>query len=158
MAKALLGISPGTRVVGLAVIQKGALVEWKVKTFKETWSGDKRRKITATIHRICEYHNIDVIALKKNDPFKSSLQLDRLLSSILSYGRTHGIKVKQYSLSDLDFDLQTGKKQQRVALSEHVVDRHPEVRKEYLQERNNRKEYYTKMFEAIAMAEQLKEF
>jgi hypothetical protein len=157
MAKALLGISPGTRVVGLAVIQKGVLVEWKVKTFKEMWSGDKRRAIIATIDRVCEYHGIQVLALKKIDPLKSSPQLDRLVGSILKRAKLNGIKVCQYSLSDLDYDLQMGKKQNKSELTEKVASKHPEVQKEYLLERNNRKEYYTKMFEAIAMAEQYKD-
>ncbi len=154
MAKVLLGISPGTRVVGLAVIFKGELVEWKVKTFKETWSRDKRRMILATINSICEYHDIQVISLKKIDPLKSSIQLNRLIVSIRKQAKRNGIKIYEYSLTDLEFDLLTGRKQNKKTLSQQVVDKHPELRKEYLQERNNRKEYYTKMFEAIAIAEQ----
>ena len=157
MAKALLGISPGTRVVGLAVIQKGVLVEWKVKTFKEMWSCSKRKTILATIDRICEYHGIQVIAIKKIDPLRSSRPLDKLVDAIIKQAERNSIKIRQYSLSDLDYDLNTGKKQNKSELSEKVADKHPEVRKEYLQEQNNRKEYYTKMFEAIAMAEQYKD-
>ncbi len=157
MAKALLGISPGTRIIGLAVINKGILVEWNVKTFKEMWSCSKRKLILATIARICEYHEIQVIAIKKINPLRSSTPLDRLRASIIKQAERNRIKVRQYSLSDLDYDLQTGKKQGKVNLSEKVADKHPEVHKEYLQERNNRKEYYTKMFEAIAMAEQYRE-
>jgi hypothetical protein len=154
MAKALLGISPGTRVVGLAVIDRGVLVEWKVKTFKEMWSSSKRKMILATIQRICEYHGIAVVVIKKIDPLRSSPQLDRLIDSIANQAKRNGIKIRQYSLSDLDYDIHAGKKQNKGELSEKVADKHPEVRKEYIQERNNRKEYYTKMFEAIAMAEQ----
>jgi hypothetical protein len=157
MAKALLGISPGTRVVGLAVINKGILIEWKVKTFKEMWSCSKRKTILATINRICEYHGIQVIAIKKIDPLRSSPQLDRLIATIIKQAERNHIKLRQYSLSDLDYDFHTGKKQSKGNLSEKIADKHPEVRKEYLQERNNRKEYYTKMFEAIAMAEQYRE-
>ena len=121
------------------------------------WSGDKRRAILGTIDRICEYHGIQVLALKKIDPLKSSPQLDRLVGSILKRARRNGIKICQYSLSDLDYDLQTGKNQSKGELTEKVANKHPEVQKEYLLERNNRKEYYTKMFEAIAMAEQYKD-
>ena len=155
--KALLGISPGTRVIGLAVICKGELVEWKVKSFKEMWSRDKRGLILATIRRICEYHNIQVIALKKIDPLRSSPQLEILVTAIVRQAERHRIKVKQYSLSDLDYDLRNGRKQTKDSLSENVVSRHPELKKKYLRERNNRTEYYTKMFEAIAMAEQCRE-
>ena len=155
--KALLGISPGTRVIGLAVIYKGELVEWKVKTFKQIWSKDKRKAILRTIDRICEYNSIQVIALKKTDPFRSSPQLTILVAAIIRQAERHGIQVKQYSLSELDYDLRTGKKQSKNDLSGKVVEKHPEFKKQYLQERNNRADYYTKMFEAIAMAEQCRE-
>jgi len=155
--KALLGISPGTRVIGLAVIYKGELVEWKVKTFKEMWSKNKRKMILATIDRICEYHRIQVVIMKKMEPFRSSRQLDILVAAIIRQAERRGIKVEQYSLSDLDYNLRTGKKQTKDSISEQVVEKHPQLKKTYLRERNNRAEYYTKMFEAIAMAEQCRE-
>ena len=155
--KALLGISPGTRVVGLAVISKGELVEWKIKTFKEMWSKDKRKAILRAIDQLCDFHRIQVIVLKKPDPLRSSPQLDILVAAIVRQAERHGIKVEQYSLSDLDYDLQTGKKQTKDSVSEQVVEKHPELKQKFLRERNNRAEYYTKMFEAIAMAEQYKE-
>ena len=156
-AKAILGISPGTRVIGLAVIKDGELVEWKVKTFKEMWSGSKRKAILHTIDRLCEYHNVGVLSLKKIDPLRSSPQLDKLITAISKQAIRNHIKVNMYSLSDLDYDLRTGKKQTKDNLSEQVAEKHPELKHEYLQERNNRREYYTKMFEAIAMAEQYRE-
>ena len=155
--KALLGISPGTRVIGLAVIYKGELVEWKVKTFKEMWSKEKRKAILRTIDRLCEYHRIQVVAIKKIDPLRSSPQLDILVAAIIRQAERHGMNIEQYSLSDLDFDLRTGKKQTKNSLSEQVVEKHPELKKKYLQERNNRADYYTKMFEAVAMAERYRE-
>lgn len=154
---ALLGISPGTRVIGLAVIHKGELVEWKVKTFKEMWSKCKRMVILRTIDRLCEYHRIQVIAIKKIDPLRSSPQLDALVAAIIRQSGRHRIKVRQYSLSDLDYNQRSGKQRTKDGLSEHVVEKHPELRKKYIRERNNRTEYYTKMFEAIAIAEQCRE-
>ena len=155
--KALLGISPGTRIIGLAVIHDGELVEWKVKTFKETWSRAKRMAILEMIHRLCEYHNVGVLSVKKIDPLRSSPQLDRLLRNLIKQAKRYGIKVKLYSLSELDYDLRTGKRQTKDMLGEQVAEKHPEVKDAYLRERNNRREYYTKMFEAIAMAERYRD-
>ena len=150
--KALLGISPGTRVLGFAVLYKGELVEWKVKSFKEMWSVGKRKAILDTIDRICDYYGVDMVSIKKIDPFRSSPQLDVLIAAIVKQAEKNRLKVRLYSLSDLDYDLRTGKKKD--ALSEQVATKHPMLKKTYLRERNNRTEYYTKMFEAIAMAEQ----
>jgi Holliday junction resolvasome RuvABC endonuclease subunit len=155
--KVVLGISPGTRVLGLAVIRDGELAEWRVKGFKETWSSEKHRNILSTIHKLCEYHGVRILSVKKIDPLRSSPQLDRLIRNLIKQAKRHGIKVIQYSLSDLDYNLRTGKKQTKDNISAQVAEKHQEVRNEYLRERNNRREYYTKMFEAIAMAEQYRE-
>jgi Holliday junction resolvasome RuvABC endonuclease subunit len=157
MAKAILGISPGTRIIGLAIIQKGELVEWKVMTFKQMWSADKRKAILVTIDKLCDYHGIQVLVIKKVDPLRSSPDLDSLVAAIVRQAERRPIKVKLYSLSDLDYNIQTDKKQTKEGIREQVANRHPELKNDYLKERNNRREYYTKMFEAIAMAEQYKE-
>ncbi|MCW3120976.1 MAG: hypothetical protein JWQ38_468 [Flavipsychrobacter sp.] len=157
MARVILGISPGTRVIGLAVIRNGELIEWKVKTFKEKWSWEKRRQILATIARICEYHSVTTLVLKKVDPLRSSRQLDKLIVAILRQAERNQIKTVKYSLADLDYDLQTGKKQTKDNVASQVADKHPELRKDYLRARNSNKEYHMKMFEAVAMAEQFRD-
>lgn len=157
MAKAILGISPGTRIIGLAIIRNGELVEWKVKTFKEMWSSEKRKAILKTIDRLCEYHNVGILSLKKVDPLRSSSAVDKVVAAIIRQAERQRIKVVQYALSDLDYDLATGKPQNKDKLIASVAAKHPELRHAYQKERNNRREYHTKMFEAIAMAEHYKE-
>lgn len=154
MAKVILGISPGTRVIGLAVIRNGELIEWKVKTFKEKWSWEKRKQILSTIDQICLYHSASVLVLKKVDPLRSSRQLDKLIAGILSQAERSHIKTMRYSLADLDYDIRTGKKQTKDNVAAQVTDKRPELRKEYLHARNCNKEYHMKMFEAVALAEQ----
>lgn len=135
----------------------GELVEWRVKSFKEKWSREKRLHILSTIQKLCEYHSVGTLSVKKIDSLRSSPGLDRLMRNLIRQCKRHGIKVQQYSLSDLDYDLRTGKPQNKGQLVDQVVERHPKVKHEYLRERNNRAEYYTKMFEAIAMAEQVRD-
>lgn len=157
-SRALLGISPGTRIIGIAVIIKGELVEWKVRTFKEKWCCDKQTAILSIIDKLIEHYDVKVISLKKIDPLKSSFQLDSLVVSIEKLGIDKGINVKRYSLSDLDYDNRSGIRDGKTKLTESIVEKHPELKKAYLKERNNRREYYTKMFEAIAMAERCREW
>jgi hypothetical protein len=158
MARALLGISPGTRIIGIAVLVKGELVEWKVKTFKEKWCDDKQAAILSIIEKLIAYYDVKTIALKKIDPLKSSFQLDSLVFEIERLGMDRDIEVKRYSLSDLNYDSRPRKRDGKAKLTESIVEKHPELKKEYFKERNNRREYYTKMFEAIAMAERCREW
>lgn len=145
----VLGISLGTRVMGMAIFYKGDLLEWKVKSFKEHWSLAKQRHILTTLERFCNSYSVSVIKIKKLDPLRSSKPLDELLRIFILQSELVGIKVFVHSLSDLDYDIKNKKQ-----LSEKVSQRHPELMKKYLQARANRSEYYTKMFEAIALAEQ----
>lgn len=156
-ARTLLGISPGTRILGLAVIKKGELVEWSVKTFKDKWSKEKQQFILASIKQFCTLYGVETISLKKVDPLRSSKELDKLQVAIISLANQKSIEVVQYSLSDLDYENRTGEKQTKDNLSQHIVRKHPQLRQDYIRERKNRREYYTKMFEAIAMAERGRE-
>ena len=156
-SKTILGISPGTRVIGLAVIIKGELVEWRVKSFKDTWSTDKKSVILTVIERLIAHYDVSELALKKVDPLKSSRELDLLIRSIEKMTEKKRIRLTQFSLSQLEFDQRSGKRDGKKQLTEKLVEKHPELRKEYLRERNNRTEYYTKMFEAIAIAERCRE-
>jgi hypothetical protein len=157
MAGALLGISPGTRVIGLAVIIKGELVEWKVKSFKEKWSKEKCTAILSIISRLIEYYDVTTLSIKKIDPLKSSPQLDSLIVLIEKLAGHRRIAVRKFSLSDLDYANRSGKRDGKVKLTEHIVKKHPELKHEYFKEQNNRREYYIKMFEAIAIAERCRE-
>lgn len=153
--KCVLGISPGTRVIGIAILQNGELIEWKVKTFSERWSKDKRKAILETVKALCTYHEVSLLSIKKVDPLRSSPELDRLVEDLIEQAKDHKINVQLFSLSDLDYGLREGKRQTKRKLSEQIAEKYPEVKHEYLKERNNRREYYTKMFEAIALAENL---
>lgn len=156
-AKTILGISPGTRALGLAVLGKDELIEWKVRSFKEAWSAQKKTRILSTIASLIDYYEIHIISLKKINPLKSSKELDSLVAAVEKLAQQKSIKVKSYSLEQLDYDRRSGRRDGKAKLTERIAEKHPELRREYLIERNNRAEYYTKMFEAIAIAERCRE-
>ena len=155
--KTILGISPGTRVVGLAVIMNGELVEWKVKSFKDKWSKEKQAAIISVIARMIDHYGVQKLSIKKIDPLKSSAHLDSLLHAIEALAHKMRIIVKYYSLNELEYEKRSGIRDGKAKLTERIAEKHPELQREYLLERNNRTEYYTKMFEAIAMAERCRE-
>lgn len=158
MARVTLGISPGSRVIGLAVIISGELVEWKVKSFKEKWCCDKRAAILSVIEKLIEHYDVSIISIKKVDPLKNSFQTNALSISIEKLAKRKRIDILRYSLSDLDYDSRPDSRDGKIKLSEKVVEKHPVLKKEYFREMNNRKEYYIKMFEAVAIAERSREW
>lgn len=153
MAGVVLGISPGTRIIGLAVVINGELVEWKVKSFKEKWCPEKQTGIISIVDRLIDYYGVKAISLKKIDPLKSSNQLDSLMAAIEKLGIDRNIAFNKYSLTQLAYDHQSGIRIGKAKLAETIVERHPELKKEYFKEVNSQVEYYSKMFEAVALAE-----
>jgi len=150
--RVILGISAGTRSIGLAVIRNGELVEWRVKTFKGEWSKDKLHYMLRKLDAICGYCAVTAIAMKKVDPAKGSRQLETLTARILKLAHKKRIPIVTYSLYDLHSVTDGKYRSAKKSISEHVLDTYPKLRREYLKERNNKREYYTKMFEAVLCA------
>jgi len=147
----ILGISPGTRSIGTAVMRKGKLVEWKVKTFKGAWNKKKLNIILAFIEEYAEHYDLQKVVLKKVQPDKSSRQLDLLVQEIFKLFRHKKISVISYSLEDLQ--KLWGRDTSGKAGAHAQARKYPQLRRQCTIERQNRREYYTKMFEAIAVIE-----
>jgi len=148
----MLGISPSTRTMGLAVLRRGELIEWRVKTFKGVWSKEKLAYILTAIEKICEYYQVTSVAIKKVDPRRSSPQLEVLTSHLTSFAKEKRFGLAAYSLPELMEA--TGRQQRNLhyAIEECMLKKYPIVRKEYQKERNNKRQYYAKMFEAVLCA------
>lgn len=148
-SRAILGISPGTRTMGLAVIRDGELIEWRVKTFKGRWSKEKLRYILNAVGKMCNYFGVTGLAIKKIDPIKASTQLELLTNRLTAQVQKKGMRIRTYSIHDLNEV--TGRKQRNLhhAIAEYVLEIYPGLQLEYLRERNGKREYYSKMFEAV---------
>ena len=59
----ILGISPSTRSLGIAVMRNGDLVDWKTKTFPGKFSKEKVKSIVGVIKEEMEVHRTQVIAM-----------------------------------------------------------------------------------------------
>ena len=68
----------------------------------------------------------------------------------MAQAKDKGIKVISYPLHEIKKSLGLKKRQ---SVNEHIAGKYIELRKEYEQEQNSFNPYYTKMFEAIAVAE-----
>ena len=148
----ILGISPGTRTMGLAVLRRGELIEWRVKTFKGLWSKKKLEYILRAIEKICDYYGVTAVAIKKVDPRRSSEQLDVLTTHLATFAKRKHLSISKYSLPELVEATGQKKRNMHHAVAEYVLEAYPVLRHAYLKERNNEREYYSKMFEAVMCA------
>ena|SRR5829696_3234694 len=147
----ILGISPGTRAVGLAVMKDSELREWRVKTFKGCWTHAKLKDILYSLMNYVAEHNVKAIALKKPDVLRSSPALNQLVSEITVWAKMNRIKVSSYTLSELKRGLLHSKNINKGEMIKQLLTKYPELHMEYNKEQKNRNPYYIKMFEAIVL-------
>ncbi|HYV90918.1 MAG TPA: hypothetical protein VE978_04010 [Chitinophagales bacterium] len=149
MASTILGISLGTKLIGIAILRDGELVEHRVRTFKKRWSKDKEKAIHFFIEKLIEYYSVSHVALKTSDPLKASKRLNHLHENI-KQAIEKKIELHNYSLPTVKLGLAI-KSHNKNSFMEQIAERYPELRKTYLKEINNRHSYYERTFEAIAV-------
>jgi Holliday junction resolvasome RuvABC endonuclease subunit len=148
----ILGISPGTRSIGLAVMRDGELIDWRVKTFKGSWTHGKLKDILFALTRYIEYHNVKVIALKKPDIQRSSTGVNQVVSELTVWAKMNRIKGVSFSLQEMKKHFSKEKDFSKEEMIKLVALKYPELYSDYNKEQRNKSEYYEKMFEAIASA------
>lgn len=152
MATTILGISPGTRIMGLGVVQNGELVEWQVKSFKGSWSKEKLKLILEAIENLCAHFQVTDVALKVISPLHSSKNLLVLTDRISELVRKNKVRLYKFTVQDLKQKVGDLGNNSMNDLMESITHKYPVLKREYLKELNNLNPYYLKMFEAIAAA------
>lgn len=145
----ILGISPGGRYVGVAMIRHGELSHWKVKSYKGITSAERTRRTVAYIENLILLQVITCIACKVPHPHRTSSDIDQLINQIEGLATRHGIDCRRYSIEDLKqlFNMRYSNK---YLLSEYVTLRFPQLNDILIRERKNRHRYHIRTFEAIA--------
>ena len=146
----ILGISPGTRTMGLALARDGELIDWRVKTFNGFWSESKLKTIVHVLKTHIEDTGVTAVALKKPDVFRSSSGLELLISELKALCHRYQIPVSMFSLKTLKEQYSKEKGFTKAAMIKRVASQFPALYADYNKEQRNRFKYYTKMFEAIA--------
>lgn len=150
----VLGISPGTRSIGLAVFSDNTLVHWQVKTFQKKWSEQKLKTILTALERITNRYVVSQIVCKIIHPSLKGEGLKYLLEAIDRFCYERHIVFVPCSLDDLlTVALPSGTVLSKELMADYLSLRYPELARELSYERVNRHPHYMKMFEAIAAVE-----
>mgnify|MGYP000846802982 CR=1 FL=1 len=145
----MIGISPGTRTIGIAVIKDGTLIDWGVKIFKGEWSEEKRVRIIKSLEAYIIRYGISHMALKRIHPSRSSEALEEVVSGILTCAKRLRVKVKGYTMEELKRRCNgSGNKN---SLTSYVFQNYPEVEKTTKITKNNFL-YHLKTIEADSLA------
>jgi len=146
----IIGISPGTRSIGIAILKEERLTEWKAKAFPAKWS---KYKLQSLIEYVSQYiAEQGDVAIKIPDELPTSPQYIQLVATLNVLLERKGIRAMYYTLSDLKKHYCPGRVVNKNILSECIVSKYPELLPEYTREQTNRNHFYNKMFEAVAAA------
>lgn len=144
----VIGISPGTRAIGIAILRNGKLEDWRIKSFRQKWNERKLKSILQYIEQLIHGKHVSVIALKVPHPARSSKALNKVIKGITEVSETRKIKLHCYTIDDLKTCLNDENKNNRNTLIEHFKRQYPELQITC----NNNDLYHLKVFEAIASA------
>jgi hypothetical protein len=147
----ILAISPGTKSLGIVVVKNNQLMGWHTKTYPGKWTKSKSKLMLQAIYNLAKYYEVTTLIIKRVDPIRSSDHLLSLVEKIKAQASEQKLHVKDYSIYDLQEFCDHARNIQR-AIADSVVEIFPELKYEYLQDRNNRNPYYYKMFEAALAA------
>ena len=151
-AGTVLGISPGTKSVGLAVMRNGSLVYHAVRSFPGKWSGKKLRTIVYALEQVLGRYQVTHVAMKIPDRLPDSLGFTQLLGSLNVLFERKVDRRQYYMFSDVKKRHCGDGPQTAAELMRIIATVYPELMPEYRKERANKNKHYIKLFEAVAAA------
>lgn len=149
---ATLGISTNTRLLGLAIINQGRLVEYKVHLHKSSWSPSKANMIVTSLEPCVRQYSIKKIVLSIPYEHHQTPAFKTLISHIYEYCQNKNITLVTEPPEALYSFCEKGQKKTKKAMMTSMVQLFPELRHCHQKELRNKNKYYIKLFEAVVMA------
>ncbi len=152
----IIGINPGTRYLGIAVFYDTDLLDWRVKTFRGKWAKEKAGRILEMLSEHIKLYDINALAIKKLHPSRSSKNLKLLVSKIKALARRKRIKVKSFSIYELERFFLADEKANKRNLADKIIKEYPMLVHELNKEKSRKHCYFMRAIEAIALGMKIK--
>lgn len=140
MSPIYLGISLNSRAVGIAVVQDGSLLDWRLHT--------KSHVADRTVTEIVRKYGIRHVALSYR-PTHGSARAKACLERVRV---AENIVLVTYSATDLLREIARGTLKNKAALFKHLAATYPELHRSHMRYERSRYRYWDKLFEAVACA------
>lgn len=148
----VLGISPGTRTMGIAVLQGKELIDWRMKTKEGFWSERKLKKWLLAVDRYLWRYNVCVVAIKEIHPSRCSSNLTLLIDEIISLAQKRGVKIHRLSIEEMKASIMPKSRHNKQTLILSIAQQYPQLYMCLKREQTNENAHYVKLFEATACA------
>lgn len=145
----MIGISPGTRATGLALIKDGVLIDYGSKIFTAKWSAKKLAKVLTVLEEYIKRYKATCIAVKISHKSRTSKGLEAITMGVIDMAKRLNIDCWTYNTDQIKQYCNGSMSKQE--LFSYILQQYPEVEKGInltLSSIN----YHQKTFEAIALA------
>lgn len=146
----ILSIIPGTRYIGIAILDGTNLKEWYVKQVKGSSITERIGKVKSFCRDIILQYEINAFVIKKLHHARSSSNLLKMVATLKTLAQRMNICVVEFSIDQIKHFFVEGKSNKK-KLAEEVATRYPFLFHELEHEGKNKNRYFTRMFEAVAL-------
>lgn len=151
----VVGISPGTRYMGFAILRDRKLVKWQLLSFPDKWSPEKLQAILSSLDNYIGHSRTQAIAIKIPDELPISESYIQLVGAINVLCERKKIQPLYYTLKELKLRFCDTKTVNKHCLAKAITRVYPELEVYVNQKNNADRLYYEKIFEAVAAAHAL---
>ena len=155
--RVIIGISLGTRTVGIAIFKDGKLREWQLKTFSGKWSNIKLTWILSTLKQITAHYGVSSVAVKIPHNSRTSKALNELTRAIQKLAEKKDMTIATFTLIELEQAFPGSPKATKKAMIAELTNQFPELQEYYEKTVKKPKSPFEKVFEAVALASILNE-
>lgn len=149
----VLGVSPGTRKIGIAVLDdNGKLCYWQLHTFPESWSETKHKRMLRTITKHMNRYKVRQVAIKIPDELPVSKPYVQLVGSINVVCEMRKIKAQYFTLSEFKQGYFPDRVVTKRELINYLSSQHPEPDAQQQKGQRKNTQYYDKVYEALGVA------
>lgn len=147
----VLGVSLGTRILGIAIIKGNELRLWQTKRWKKKWSPEKLRALLEYLDALIRQYGITAIGVKVPPRGHYSHGLLALVSELAKAVATYRLPMKTYRIQELK-KMCAQRSLNRDGMMRCIIRRFDFLQSHYLKEQSSKHSYHVKMFEAILAA------
>lgn len=147
----VLGLSLGTRILGVAIVKGKELRLWQTKRWKRKWCPQKKEMLIAYVHDLITRYGITAIGVKIPPRGHFSHGLIELVSELSKASAVNHLPLKNFRIQELK-RMCSQQSLNRDGMMQCIIKRFDFLQSHYLKEHSNKHSYHVKMFEAILAA------
>jgi Holliday junction resolvasome RuvABC endonuclease subunit len=151
----ILAIDPGTRNIGFALLDKGQLVHYGVKTIRQASSPyEKLREGRKSVLRLINDFQPETLIVEKTffPNNRNSALLNLFANEIRSVGKRKGLRVLGLAANTVRKFICGNGAASKDDVAKAMVSRYPELKPFLTSDRRWKETYHRNMFDAVALA------